>query len=107
MNANLCPHCKGMPHYENQNSDDIKAGDYLFTNGTPSYGAYCICSGEIEIIYKNEDGFFDKEIRRAGEMVGMDNLNIHYFTCDAFATIDSKVCFFDKNFFVMNMLEVL
>lgn len=88
---------------ENKIIDSYKAGEYLFRNGSPSYGAFWVCSGKIELIYKNEEGFFIKEIKYPGEVIGEDNLDIHYFIYDAFALEDSQVCFFDKNYFLTEL----
>lgn len=84
----------------NKITEFYKAGEYLFRNGTPSYGAFCICSGQIELIYKNEDGFFFKEIKNTGDIIGEDNLDINYYIFDAMALEDSEVYFFDKSYFL-------
>jgi CRP-like cAMP-binding protein len=86
-------------------SEFFKAGEYLFKNGTPSYGAFFVCSGKIELIYQSDDGFFIKEIKNAGDIIGEDNLDIHYYVFDAVALEDCEVYFYDKNFFLEELKE--
>jgi CRP-like cAMP-binding protein len=117
MDKNICEGCSSLYHNEFQTFDEeamvefikhhneniiidnYKAGEYLFRNGSPSYRTFCVCSGKIELIYKNEEEFFIKELKYPGEIIGEDNLDIHYFIYDAFALEDSQVCSFDKNYF--------
>ncbi len=81
-----------------------KAGEYILKNGTPTYGEFCICSGRIELIYKNEEGFLFKEIKGPGDIIGEDNLELEDFIFDAKALVDSEVYFYDKNY-IMNLKD--
>lgn len=101
METYVCQNCKALVlNPDNRIHDFIKAGEYLFRNGSPSFGAYCICSGKIELIYKNDEGFFIKIIKTSGEIIGEDNLETHYYIFDALALEDSQICFLDKNFYL-------
>ena len=88
----------------NQIVEYFHAGEYIFHNGTPSYGAFGICKGSVELITKNDEGFFLKEIKKSGDIIGEDNLDIHYFIYDALALEDTEVIFYDKNF-IIDVLE--
>lgn len=92
-NCELLNHC-----HQNKISDQYRPGEFLFKNGTPVYGAFCIRSGQIELIYKSNDGFFVKEIKSAGEIIGIENLEEDYFTYDALVLEEAEVYFFDRNF---------
>jgi CRP-like cAMP-binding protein len=94
--------------FDNQNKivEFFKAGEYIFRNGTPSYGAFCVCSGKIALIYKSDDGFFNCIIKEAGDLFGDDNINVHNYIFDALAIEDSEVFFYDKNLFLEILFEV-
>lgn len=85
-------------------TDSYKAGEFLIKNGTASFGAFYICSGKIELIYKNEEDFLVKETKITGDVVGLDNLEVDKFVFDAVALVDTEVCFFNKDF-LLNELE--
>lgn len=93
VNSELLDHCD-----ENKISDQFEAGEFLFKNGTPVYGVFYIRSGLIELIYKTSDGFFVKEIKSPGEIIGIENLEDDYFTYDALVLEEAEVYFFDRNF---------
>lgn len=82
---------------QNKITEFYKAGEYLFRNGTPTYGIFWIQSGKVELIYKNEDGFFFTEIKGAGDIIGEDCVEIHDYIFDALVLEDCEVTFFEKN----------
>lgn len=89
---------KNILNYSNQTIDHYNAGEYVVINGAPAFGLYYIAQGLIELIYKNEEGFFAKVIKSKGDTIGDENLNTHYFTFDAIALEESKLIFIDKDF---------
>lgn len=74
-----------------------EAGNYLVKNGSPFDGVYYIYSGAVELLYQNEAGFLITEIKKAGDVIGEDNLASDTFLFDALALEDTEVCFFDIN----------
>ncbi len=93
---------KNIFNHSNQIIDFYHAGEYIIKNGTPAYGMFYIQHGSIELIYKTEEGFFDKVIKNSGEIIGEELLCAPYFTFDALALKDSRLFFIDKNFILNN-----
>lgn len=96
---------KYLFNHSNQIIDFYHAGEYVVKNGSPAYGMFYIQHGSIELIYKTEEGFFDKVIKNSGETIGEDYLSTPYYTFDAFALKDSRLFFIDKNFILNDSIN--
>lgn len=86
--------------FNNQNriTETYEPGECLFINGTPAIGVFFICSGKVQIISQTDDGFFIKEIKTAGDVIGLDDIEFLYYTTDAIALERTEVYFYDRYF---------
>lgn len=84
--------------FNNQNKvpEYFKTGEYLYRNGTPAIGVYFICSGRVQVITQTEEGFLNMEIKSAGDIVALDEVELSYYVSDAIAMENTEVYFFDR-----------
>lgn len=74
-------------------SHRLKKGEYLFRAGEPFVSLFAIRTGFFKTTIASQDGrdqvtgFF-----MSGELVGMDGICNHTYSCDAVALEDSEVC---------------
>lgn len=83
---------------QNRITESYEAGEYLFLSGTPAIGVFFICSGKVQILTQTEDGFLVKEIKSAGDILGLDEIEFIYYVSDAVALEKTEVYFFDRYF---------
>jgi len=79
-------------------TNKYKKGQTLFVEGNPTYGLYCISTGNIKISKMSKDGK-ERIVRLAtgGDVLGHRSLFTEkYYSATATALEDTKVCFIDK-----------
>ena len=74
-------------------SHRLKKGEFLFRSGESFHSLYAIRTGFFKTTVASQDGrdqvtgFF-----MSGELIGMDGICTHSYSCDAVALEDSEVC---------------
>lgn len=91
-----CSFCNVMNTYE--------SGERIVKDGSPNFGVYCVRSGKVEVIFKNEGRENGNTILEAGGLIGMKNPLDRYLNFEAKAISDSTLCFYDREF-VSSLLE--
>jgi CRP-like cAMP-binding protein len=77
---------------QNRIIETYDAGDFLYRSGSPAIGIFFICTGKVHIIYNSDI----REIKTAGDIIGLDEIEFQYFITDARAIEETKVYFFDR-----------
>lgn len=81
---------------QNKITEYYEPGEYLYKNGTPALGIFFICSGKVQVIMKTDSGFLTQEIKSAGDILAMDEMDLLYYASDAIALEFTEVNFYDR-----------
>lgn len=91
---------------QNKVAEFFQEGEYLYRNGTPAIGVFFICSGKVQIITQTDEGFLSKEIKSAGDIIALEEMDLVYYISDAIAMENTEVYFFDK-YFLQEILKAI
>lgn len=81
---------------QNKITEHYEPGEYLYKNGTPALGIFFICSGKVRVIMKTDTGFLSQEIKSAGDILALDEMELLYYASDAIAIEWTEVNFYDR-----------
>lgn len=86
---------------------DYNKGEFIFKEGTNTYGVFCLLEGKVKLVKSGEDGK-DHILRlyRAGDILGYRSLfGESGYNSSAIAIEDSKVSFIDREVFLSKLRE--
>ncbi len=86
---------------------EYRRGEYIFKEGTNTYGVFCLLDGKVKLVKSGEDGRSHiLRLYRAGDVLGYRSLFGEFgYNSSAVAIEDCKVSFIDRDVFLKNLNE--
>lgn len=81
---------------QNRIAEHYEPGEYIYRNGTPALGIYFIFSGKVRVIMQGENGFLTQEIKSAGDILALDEMDLLTYASDAIALEFTELYFYDR-----------